>query len=236
MNAILVLVPPEVCERIANGKQTLLLMKRIPKLETPYKVYMYCTGGTGKELVKDILYRWNGTRLIKRRVDKGWLKDNPKQTWQILLDYGFTHQIHSGDYELNGKVIGEFVCDKIWKIEFHDNWGRKEYRTINGVFGESLFYGDCGLTFSDIDVYLQKKTGFGLHISDLTIYDQPKELGEFGRYKKGIRYHKCEKWNEDCRYYEYEDDARDQGYCISHKDLCPLTRPPQSWCYVEEID
>ena len=80
-----------------------------------------------------------------------------------------------------GKVIGEFVCDKVIKT--------------------------CGW-----------------HISDLKIYDKPKELNEFGQ--------KCDNANEircrDCRLLEEWDN------CCSV--MCkPLTRAPSNWCYVEEL-
>jgi hypothetical protein len=60
----------------------------------------------------------------------------------------------------------------------------------------------------EINDYLDGKTGYGWHISNLKIYDKPKELGEFmGRRKTrfGIENFK-------------------------------MNRPPQSWCYVEEGD
>ena len=55
------------------------------------------------------------------------------------------------------------------------------------------------------------KNGYAWHISDLKIYDKPKELGEF---RKVCLNGKC----SDCIYEE-----------------CKITRPPQSWCYVEEL-
>lgn len=206
MNAILVSVPPEICARIANGEQTLLPMKRLPKLETPYKVYMYCTGGAGKELVKDILYRWNGTRLIKRRVDKGWLKDNPEQTWQILLDYGFTHPIHNGTYVLNGKIISSFTCRGI----MHPNDSLK------------LMAEQSCMSEAELDEYAKGKTPYGLRITDLTIFDEPKELGEFRKPCKVSKRIPC----SGC------------GYASTYMERCErpaLTRPPQSWCYCEEV-
>ena len=66
-----------------------------------------------------------------------------------------------------------------------------------------------GTCLSDVEImeYLGNgKQGHGLHISGLTIYDKPRELSEFEIIK-------------DCG-----------GYIKWHV----LTRPPQSWCYVEE--
>lgn len=184
--AIMLSIQPKYCELIANGKKTIEVRKTAPKLETPFKCYMYCTKDAKKHYYID--------EYDDRQVEL-----------------------------IPTKIIGEFVCNKVWKIEFHDNGGRKEYRTINGAFGDSLFYGDCGLTFSDIDTYLQKKTGFGLHISDLKIYDKPRELGEFKNVKVIRGYHK----KDESRFEKLSHSKRVQ---VNY-----LTRPPQSWGYVEEV-
>lgn len=59
-----------------------------------------------------------------------------------------------------------------------------------------------------------------LYIDDPKRYDTPKDLGEFGRYarKQSIIHKGIETIIED------------------YKEFVPLTRPPQSWCYVEEIE
>lgn len=43
MQAVMLSVQPKWCELIANGKKTIEVRKRRPKLETPFKVYIYCT-------------------------------------------------------------------------------------------------------------------------------------------------------------------------------------------------
>lgn len=63
------------------------------------------------------------------------------------------------------------------------------------------------LTFDEMFEYLGEGYGYGWHISDLVIYDTPKSLSEF----RGLRKTKF-------------------GY-----EPVSLTRPPQSWCYVEEV-
>lgn len=223
MKSIMLSIQPKYCELIASGKKTIEVRKTAPKLETPFKCYIYCTGGVGKEVIKNIVYRWNGTRLIKRHVDKGWLKDRPEQTWQILLDYGFTHPIHNGDYELNGKVIGEFVCDTIDKYE---------YSTIDGVDIDDDELLETMLDREEINIYANGKDTYGLHIADLKIYDKPKELGEFRK--------PCPFPSEDCDLLcphalgEYHGDGINGDVefvgCGN-----TLTHPPQSWCYVEEL-
>ncbi len=117
---------------------------------------------------------------------------------------------HSTVFEMNGGVIAEFVCDEIIPIRvFH-----------NGSIQNYMAYGldrSC-VPYDLISEYIGPgKTGFGLHISDLKIYDKPKELHEFNQC------HKCE-FYEGCRQNEYS--------CAGDYKL---QRPPQSWCYVEEL-
>ena len=74
------------------------------------------------------------------------------------------------------------------------------------------------LTREEIVNYL-KGTGYGWHISDLLIYDQPRELSEFQR-------------ATDPCVFCMERIARE---CTDRKKWGgDIKRPPQSWCYVEE--
>ena len=43
MKAVLISIRPQWCELIAAGKKTVEVRKTKPKLETPFKVYIYCT-------------------------------------------------------------------------------------------------------------------------------------------------------------------------------------------------
>ena len=43
MKAVLISIKPKWCELIASGKKTVEVRKSKPKLETPFKVYIYCT-------------------------------------------------------------------------------------------------------------------------------------------------------------------------------------------------
>ena len=95
---------------------------------------------------------------------------------------------------LDGKVIGEFVCDLIT--------GHKANNQITPI---------------EIVKYANGKMIYYWHISDLKIYDKPKELSEFKKY------------NRQCELFE-----KYPLRCFNCK-ICNLTRPPQSWCYVEEL-
>lgn len=63
---------------------------------------------------------------------------------------------------------------------------------------------------------------YGWHISDLLIYDEPRELTAFRRACKNSWY--C----ESCAMY-WENN----GTCGN--ESLQIRRPPQSWCYVEAM-
>lgn len=45
MKSVLISIKPRHCARIASGQKTLEIRKTCPKLETPFKCYIYCTKG-----------------------------------------------------------------------------------------------------------------------------------------------------------------------------------------------
>lgn len=81
--------------------------------------------------------------------------------------------VSDGRYLGNGKVIGEFVCKAILPISI-------TYSDTNSKIALREFPYTC-LTDKEIMDYLGNgKTGYGFHISDLVIYDKPKDLSDFG--------------------------------------------------------
>ena len=108
---------------------------------------------------------------------------------------------------VGGDVIGEFICDTF---------------AIDKTFGhDPLFNGAACMTEVQAACYMTDSPAYGWHISDLKIYVKPKELSEFYNWKK------C----NSCRKSGYKSTA-----CIYDEDcMVPalITRPPQSWCYVE---
>ncbi len=125
-------------------------------------------------------------------------------------------------YEGNGKVIGHFICDKI--VEFpHDPY--------DPAFSETADLSCVGI--DGLSEYLgHKDYGYGWHISDLVIYDKPRELSEFYIYCGDNP--KC----DGCEaHYFSNTECGKEDYCCSIIDGCkPIKRPPQSWCYVERSE
>lgn len=52
MKAVLISIRPEWCEKIASGQKTIEVRKTKPKLNAPFKCYIYCTknGGEHKKI------------------------------------------------------------------------------------------------------------------------------------------------------------------------------------------
>ena len=197
MRSVLISIQPKWCESIASGEKKIEIRKSEPKqLKPPFKAFIYCTQGKG-----DCLWRWNGV-------------------WYDTQDPN--HRPN----RLDGKVIGEFICDRITEYQ-GEFWDDETYESIQKVVhtedwdgypetetyhvaenGEPNYLCDesC-LTWEELRQYVGQgiNTFYGWHISELKIYDKPKELKEF----VGLRKTKF-------------------GY-----EPIKITRPPQSWMYVE---
>lgn len=124
-------------------------------------------------------------------------------------------------------VVGEFVCDKItWltHIGFSGLSGIRLAAMYDRYTIDSSFdFSESCLTAPQIEKYLGGKDGYAWHISDLKIYETPKELTEFHTWKK------C----KSCSKTGYESTA-----CIYDENcMVPvaITKAPQSWCYLEEL-
>lgn len=139
MKSILQSLSKDECFRISNGQQTTTRVKRVPKTETPFKVYVHMKMG-------------NVPKTITTKDGK------------TMSIYEFEPML------LSGRVIMEYICDSV--------------------------------------------DGNDLHISDLKIYDTPRELSDFK--------------TPDKPYHEIiERDGYESGKT--------LKRAPQSWQYVEEF-
>lgn len=97
------------------------------------------------------------------------------------------------------KVVGEFECDNILRY----------CQMANADFAEQQ---SC-VRRDKIFEYSGGKEVFGWHISDLQIYDEPKDLDFFRKPAN------CWPQPGTVKCYACHD--------------CEIKRPPQSWCYVE---
>lgn len=227
MREILISTRPKWCEKICHviGKDEMgkpIYEKRIevrksaPK-EVPFKAYIYATKAT----------KWFRLGIIGTSEELLWLSNG-----KIEMGDGFGLGAHGEDYQcVNGKVIGEFICDKVYNLV--NAFGGIMFADENlNQLEPQLFRDMSCLTDEQTADYLGDKDGYGLHITDLKIYDKPKELSEFRKPLDRV-------WGSYC------NDYCDRG-CISFGSTdysCNdywnwekgLTRPPQSWQYVEEL-
>lgn len=194
MKSILQSIKPQYCELIASGKKTVEVRKTRPKLDVPFKVYIYCTKG----------------KLALLRDDK----DAEEQYKYDYWDFAEFHQ-SNGMKVLGGKVIGEYVCDEIINL----------FALSKFWFPDEILSATC-LTPDEIKKYANgAEKLYGWHISDLKIYDKPKELSELHKpcINPGMKI--CEL----CEFADFENTDVLFPRCIN-----VLIHPPQSWCYVEE--
>ena len=209
--SVLLSIKPKYCELIASGKKTIEVRKTRPKIDVPFKGYIYCTKPSKKHQTICGCMILNSDELYR----------HPKQG----IKYGDSIELmccndeYSEDNFLNGKVIGEFICDRIIDIDC-DSFA---------PFDKALdLYIDkqCCLTRDEFFAYTQGRCAFGFHISYLIIYDKPKDLDEFMAFGKS----NCDCKNcDNCLYMGID------GVCDIKDIFQPLFRPPQSWCYVEEL-
>lgn len=193
MKSIMTSVSPYLCEKIANGQCKILVRKSALK-EVPFKAYIYCTKTKNK---------WN------------------------LSDYEGAYQNSVGEIVYAQQhVIGEFICNEIeafheWELSPQGKFAEFEEKRLKKFLSASC------LSIAEVVHYRENlpyyKPLYGWHISDLKIYDKPKELSEFKK--------PCPtKEKGDCLTCDCLADNDYGGICTNF-----VTRPPQSYMFVEEM-
>ena len=183
MKAILMSIRPEWVAKILNGEKTIEIRKRFPSDYVGW-VYIYCT--KDNELLCQIDNEWNTIKVVRGAKLKSIY---------------------------NGKVVARFWCDKVEQIIF----GTTLYNDL-GFFTCDLhdfdLYKQSCLTKKEMQNYLKIKpnglSGYAIHITNLEIFDKPKEISEFVPYNIKKNHYKP---FPTC-------DFR-------------LTRAPQSWQFIE---
>lgn len=61
MKAVMLSIRPEWCQKIAAGDKTIEVRKSKPKLETPFKCYIYCTKGNVDMVPSKIWWKADST-------------------------------------------------------------------------------------------------------------------------------------------------------------------------------
>lgn len=166
--AVLISIRPEWVKKILAGEKTIEVRKTRPKLETPFKCYIYCTN--------------SGVAM--------------------------------GMWGKHGKVVGEFTCNKVTNLFSNSRFWLNEDDVLQ----------TC-LSAAEIRKYANGANGlYGWHISDLVVYNKPKELPQF---------RKC-CGTQDCDKCQFWENTGEYAGCLTSEGR-RLNRAPQSWCYVEEL-
>ena len=127
------------------------------------------------------------------------------------------HRLDDGKRRIDGNVIGEFICNEVsvFLYDEHISYPTPKYDGDPSIYdcGEGYWI-TCGelektcLSHDELMKYGNKKDLYGWHISALAIYDKPKPLSSF---------------------------TKPYGTIVKAFDSPYIQRPPQSWCYVEEL-
>lgn len=163
-------------------------MRKVLASLKPYYYYLVGEGIKEIEVRKDMpkASDWNKEVLF-------YMSKDVKSFAKIPKDLQEKYRKHFG------KVGLKFICDKIEKF------------VVGSLACDDVEQKAC-ISYREICDYFYGKNydntvriGYGWHISDLKIYDKPKELSEF-----------------------FTPMGKRPSYMIE--------RPPQSWCYVEELE
>ena len=200
MKAVLLSIQTEWIEKIVSGQKTIEVRKTAPKCDVPFKCYIYCC-----------------------KAKSQWRYSNYEGAYENSKGEVVYAQQH---------IIGEFICDKLFLLHPYtydrgsaDLERRKFIQTFEGSSKENEILAATCLTQDKMFDYIGADNyGYGWHISDLKIYDKPKELREF--FKPCPTKEKGDCFDCDCL-----ADNDYGGICTNN-----LTRPPQSWQYVEKED
>ena len=184
MKAVMLSIRPKWCNKISSGEKTIEVRKSRPKMETPFKCYIYCTAPKKFHMISE--HMATSSEYLHLCDGKATMSD------------GFEF-FGREDYEvINRKVIGEFVCDQIYQY----STGNVDGQTISS---EEMQKQSC-LTDKELCNYETSSEPkenciyliglYGWHISALQIYDEPRELGEFNLSRAPMSWCYCEESEE----------------------------------------
>ena len=184
-------------------------MKSVLRSVKPYWFYLICEGIKRIEVGKTAPQsdEWDNTVYLYCSKDMRSFSRIPEQQREKYKKY-------------LGTVGARFVCDKVKEYASYKIYDLLVPQKIDicKVWDKEM----TGLTYNELCDYGKGKPLYGWHISDLKIYDTPRDLSEFKKPEEWC--HMAVKSDGHLTFFD--------GY-ISGK---PLTRAPQSWQYVEEVE
>ena len=208
MKAMILVLSPEECAKLMNGDLSVLVRKKFPK-DYVGPVFVYCKKDKKMELLK-------GPALYE------------KEEIPFIAQGGL---LNIDDF-LNGKVIASFLCDKVGEIYFGAS-ALESKRIVDWICNDIFsFEKEACLTQEDLDKYLgnvkHSPQGYAIHITNLEIFDKPKELKDF--YKFGLKKEQERLYSAlqaMAGYYSFRNEFAEL------KSKYQLTCAPSNFCYVE---
>lgn len=156
MKVVLISIRPKWVEKIASGEKTLEVRKTRPKLETPFKCYIYCTEAK-KRLV-----------TILKDGDENYGEIHHGKPVFIKVEDGSVCDM----WGKRQKIVGEFTCDRIDQVLWDGEYGTSYDCSDDDVAAACL-------TRDELDAYGKHRPLYMWHISGLKLYGEPKELVQF---------------------------------------------------------
>ena len=127
----------ESCRQIIYNNSELSLRRSVPKIETPFKCYIYCSLIDSKRFMYSLFSKFGEYEAVRI-----WNSEN----WS----------------DLKGKVIGEFICDEVYTWPYNDKAERYDIEADDAnrfnLHSHDLFsYGKGnllrGLHITDLKIY-----------------------------------------------------------------------------------
>ena len=173
----------------------------------------------------------NGEKTVEVRKTRPKLK-TPFKCYIYCTKPRFPHEDHITLFDkqrcfyAGGKVIGEFMCRE---VECFTTDYRADKDQTQRISRQS-----CVDMVSLTEYEYNAACLFGWHLSDLQIYDTLKELSEFTPSCRYGEDGECLKSKEVlCLYQKHDFNPDGSVNLVSCSRRAK--RPPQSWCYVEEL-
>lgn len=150
IKAVLISIRPKWCEKIINGDKTIEVRKTRPKLDTPFKCYIYCT-----------LPKYPHEDFIATNYPRPQFYGGGKVVGEFTCDRidWITHIGYTGIPNL----VETRICDA----------ATMRTSPVGGLLNAAC------LTPEMLNDYIAWGDGYGWHISDLRIYDEARKLSEF---------------------------------------------------------
>jgi len=201
--AILISIRPEWVAKILNGEKTIEIRKTMPKCRFPIDVYIYCSKGKSLQECEFWSFEYPGSFkafvafseefpvgkeqffLVEKdslEFDGDYLATIGEKVRQEIND--FESSSFEASPSVNGKVVAKFTLNKIENFvngmnELEREWDGKPDAEYDYFAYEKALEKAC-LTYEEADKYCPDQSFYAWHISDLEVFDEPKELDEFG--------------------------------------------------------